>query len=143
MYLPGGHAYIYFTYGNHHCLNVVCGRKDEGVAVLIRAIEPTEGLDVMFAHRPAARSGRTRDLCSGPGRLTQALSNDRQLDGVDLRTCAELFIEQARSRPLPASQLMRSARIGLNPTSEWPGDWAVRPLRFGIAGNGYISRAFT
>jgi DNA-3-methyladenine glycosylase len=147
MYLPGGHAYVYFTYGNHHCLNVVCGHRDEGVAVLIRAIEPTEGIELMFAHRRAARSGRIADLCSGPGKLTQALLIDRRLDGVDLRTCAELFIEKVLSRPLLSSRIARSARIGLNPTPRngptWPGDWATRPLRFGIAGSAFISRAFT
>ena len=52
MYLEGGHAYVYFTYGAHHCLNIVTGRKDEGVAVLIRALEPVEGIETMFANRP-------------------------------------------------------------------------------------------
>jgi DNA-3-methyladenine glycosylase len=68
MYLPGGHAYVYFTYGAHFCLNVVCGRRDEGVAVLIRALEPSEGIDLMYANRPRARWDT--DLCSGPGKLT-------------------------------------------------------------------------
>src|SRR5687768_9861033 len=90
MYLPGGHAYVYFTYGAHYCLNVVCGQRDEGVAVLIRALEPTEGLDLMFAKRPKAK--RASDLCSGPGKLTQAMEIDRQLDGVDLRTSDALFV---------------------------------------------------
>lgn len=142
MYLPGGHAYVYFTYGNHHCLNVVCGRKDEGVAVLIRAIEPTEGIEIMSVSRRAASSGKITNLCSGPGKLTQAMCIDRRLDGIDLRSSEELFIEQIRSRPLPASSVCESARIGLNASADWPGDWATRPLRFGIAGNSFISRAF-
>jgi len=71
MYLPGGRAYVYFTYGMHFCLNVVCGRKDDGVAVLVRALEPVEGIEA----RPRAR--RIADLCSGPAKLTQALRIDR------------------------------------------------------------------
>ena len=94
MYLPGGHAYVYFTYGMHHCLNVVCGRADEGVAVLVRAIEPTEGLARMYRNRRTAK--RESDLCSGPAKLTQAMEIDRALNGTDLRTAESLFIECVR-----------------------------------------------
>lgn len=138
MYLPGGHAYVYFTYGNHHCLNVVCGRKDEGIAVLIRALEPTDGLVFMQSRRAKAKS--VRDLCSGPGKLTEALAIDRSLDGVDLRISNTLFIEQIRPRTLVKSQILQTPRIGLNPTAEWPGDWATRPLRFLIRQNLFVSR---
>jgi DNA-3-methyladenine glycosylase len=138
MYLSGGHAYVYFTYGNHFCLNVVCGRQDEGVAVLIRAVEPTEGLAAMFAHRRTAV--QAADLCSGPGKLTQAMRIDRGLDGIDLCTHQELFIERLRRRPLPSSHIVQTARIGLNPTPDWPGDWHQRPLRFLVRGNAFISR---
>ncbi len=137
MYLPGGHAYVYFTYGAHFCLNVVCGQRDEGVAVLIRALEPTEGVEVMFANRPKAR--RASDLCSGPGKLAQAMEIDRQLDGVDLRTSDALFVEQVLQRPLPPEQVGTSRRIGLNPTSSWVGDWGDRPLRFFVVGNPHVS----
>jgi DNA-3-methyladenine glycosylase len=137
MYLPGGHAYVYFTYGAHHCLNVVCGRKDEGVAVLIRAVEPTEGVASMFSNRPKARV--VRDLCSGPGKLAEAMRIDRQLDGVDLRTSRDLFIERARTQRLTRARVGCSARIGLNPTTNWPGDWARRPLRFFVVGNPHVS----
>jgi len=137
MYLPGGHAYVYFTYGNHFCLNVVCGKKDEGVAVLIRALEPTEGLAFMKARRLKAR--RDEDLCSGPGKLTQAMGIDRTLDGIDLRTSRSLFIEQLRQRPLADACIERTSRIGLNPTPEWPGDWATRQLRFLIRENSHVS----
>lgn len=138
MYLAGGHAYVYFTYGAHYCLNVVAGREDEGVAVLIRALEPTEGIQTMFANRPGAK--RVEDLCSGPGKLTQALRIDRTLDGVDLRTSDVLFIEQLRLRPLPKRLVGRSARIGLNPADHTWGDWAERHLRFFIRGNPHVSR---
>lgn len=138
MYLPGGHAYVYFTYGAHFCLNVVCGPADVGVAVLIRALEPVEGLDEMFAHRPKART--VPDLCSGPGKLTQALRIDRGLDGIDLRTNRELFIERVRQRALPLENVESSPRIGLNPTSRWVGDWHERPLRFFLRNNPNLSR---
>lgn len=137
MYLPGGHAYVYFTYGAHFCLNVVCGKRDEGVAVLIRAIEPTEGVDAMLVNRPTAR--RPQDVCSGPGKLTAALSIDRGLDGINLTTSKALFIEEIRRRPLPVQLVARTRRIGLNPTPRWVGDWANRPLRFFVIGNRHVS----
>jgi DNA-3-methyladenine glycosylase len=138
MYLPGGHAYVYFTYGAHYCLNVVCGARDEGVAVLIRALEPTEGVETMFRLRPCAR--RLVDLCSGPGKLTQAMAINRKLDGVDLRTSAELFIERTRQRCLPLECIASTARIGLNPTGKWPSGWSDRALRYLIRGNPHLSR---
>jgi DNA-3-methyladenine glycosylase len=134
MYLPGGHAYVYFTYGMHHCMNVVCGRRDEGVAVLLRAIEPTEGLDVMRARRAAAR--RPIDLCSGPARLTQALDIDRACDGLDLREGASLFIERTRRRALPTSRIGVGPRVGIGYAAEW----AQAPLRFWVRDNPHVSR---
>lgn len=124
MYLGGGHAYVYFTYGMHHCLNVVCGARGDGTAILLRAIEPTEGLDVMFARRAAAR--QPGELCSGPGKLTQALGLDRAHDGLDLRTSRELFIERIRRGPLPPRMLDRAPRIGVG----FAGAWAKRRLRY-------------
>ncbi len=134
MYLGGGHAYVYFTYGMHHCLNVVCGRPGDGVAVLLRGLEPTEGLDAMFDRRSKAR--RERDLCSGPGKLTQALALDRRQDGLDLRTSRDLFIERTRRRALPTSHIVAAPRIGV----AYAGAWARRPLRFLIKGSPYVSR---
>ncbi len=134
MYLPGGHAYVYFTYGMHHCLNVVCGRHDEGVAVLIRALEPSEGIETMSARRPAAR--RTTDLCSGPAKLTQALAVDLRLDGVDLRRSDSLWIERVRRRSLPGSRIADAPRIGV----DYAGEWARKPLRFAIRGNPHLSK---
>ncbi len=138
MYLPGGHAYVYFTYGMHFCLNVVCGLRNEGTAVLIRAIEPTEGISRMQAHRPVARS--IRELCSGPGRLTKALAIDRTLDGVNLLTSDELFIEQVRCRRMSDSRVAATPRIGLNPAPNLAGDWAFEPLRFVVLGSEFASR---
>ncbi len=130
MYLRGGHVYVYFTYGMHHCMNVVCGEREEGVAVLLRAIEPTEGLDLMFARRAAAK--RPRDLCSGPAKLTRALGIDRSQDGLDLRESRELFIERRRGR----ATITSTPRIGV----DYAGPWAKRRLRFLISGNVHLSR---
>jgi DNA-3-methyladenine glycosylase len=138
MYLPGGHAYVYFTYGMHFCLNVVCGRRDHGTAVLLRALEPVEGLQEMFRRRPKAR--KESDLCSGPGKLTQALAIDRRLDGENLITSPTLFIEQLRRRRLPAQAVLITPRIGLNPDPRFAGDWAHRPLRFVLAGHPSASK---
>ncbi len=134
MYLPGGHAYVYFTYGMHHCMNVVCGKANEGTAVLLRALEPTEGMAAMYARRASAR--RDTDLCSGPARLTQALAIDRSCDGVDLRTSPGLLIERVRRRCLPASRIEIGPRVGVG----YAGEWADRSLRFWIRGNPHVSR---
>jgi DNA-3-methyladenine glycosylase len=134
MYLGGGHAYVYFTYGMHYCLNVVCGRPGNGTAVLIRAIEPTEGIDQMRARRRAARL--MRELCSGPGRLTQALGIGRVQDGLDLRSSGELFIERLRARALPARLIGCGPRVGVG----YAGEWAKLPLRFHIEGSPHVSR---
>lgn len=124
MYLPGGHAYVYFTYGMHHCLNIVCGKANEGVAVLLRAIQPTEGLKQMHRNRPSAK--RESDLCSGPAKLTQALAIDRSLNEIDMRASGSLFLERLRSRALPPSRILCTPRVGVGYAQEW----ADRPLRF-------------
>lgn len=134
MFLEGGHAYVYFTYGMHHCMNVVAGHVDEPVAVLIRALEPTEGLDAMRTLRPAARKDTA--LCSGPGKLCQALSITRLLDGNDLVTGDALWIEQERTRGLPVKLIGVSPRIGV----AYAGEWADKPLRFFVLGNPHVSR---
>jgi DNA-3-methyladenine glycosylase len=134
MWLGGGFAYVYFTYGMHYCLNVVCGSADSGTAVLLRALEPTEGLEAMRARRPAAR--RATDLCSGPARLTQALGIDRALDGADLLRGDALWIEPATRRALPAERIAAAPRIGVG----YAGDWARRPLRFFVRGDPNVSR---
>ncbi|MEE9130556.1 MAG: DNA-3-methyladenine glycosylase [Phycisphaerales bacterium] len=134
MYLPGGHAYIYFTYGMHHCLNIVCGKADEGVAVLLRAIQPTEGFKRMYRNRPSAK--RESDLCSGPAKLTQALAIDRSLNEIDMRASGSLFMERLRSRALPPSRILCTRRVGVGYAQEW----ADRPLRFLIKDTLWASR---
>lgn len=134
MWGDGGHAYVYFTYGMHHCMNVVASTADDPVAVLIRALEPTEGIEQMHRHRRAAR--RDADLCSGPAKLCQALKIDRRLDGVDLVSSGSLFIEQVRRSPLPASRIALGPRIGVS----YADDWADKPLRFYIKDNPHVSK---
>src|SRR3954447_19039684 len=81
MFGPGGHAYVYFTYGMHFCMNVVCGGDGQASAVLLRAGEVVAGIDTARARRPGVRD---RDLARGPARLTVALGIDRALDGADV-----------------------------------------------------------
>lgn len=136
MWGPAGHAYIYFLYGMHHCVNVVAQGPGEPTAVLIRALEPLEGLERMRAHRagrrPKARL-RDTDLCSGPAKLAQALALDRRLDGTDLVEGERLFIE--RGRRVPAGNIVTGPRIGI----AYAGDWALKPLRFHMHGNPHVS----
>ena len=84
MFGPPGHLYVYFSYGMHWCANAVCRGDGVAGAVLLRALAPLRGLPAMFEARPAAR--RDRDLCSGPGKLCQALGIARSHDGADLVT---------------------------------------------------------
>ncbi len=137
MWGDGGHAYVYFVYGIHHCVNVVAGRIGEPVAVLLRALEPEEGLETMFARRRTARSAR--ELCSGPGKLCAALAIDRRFDGEDLVTSERLFLEATRRRALPARLIAVGARVGVT----YAGEWAARPLRFWVRDNPYVSRPTT
>ncbi len=135
MYLPGGHAYVYFTYGMHHCLNVVCGERDEGVAVLLRAIEPIEGLDVMASRRGVQRATA---LCSGPAKLCQALGIDLTFNCEDMRVSQRLFIEETPESgdgPAKRGRIVRSPRVGVG----YAGEWALKPLRFHLRGNPYVS----
>jgi len=146
MYQRPGTAYVYFTYGMHHCFNVVCGDQGdphEPVAVLIRALEPTEGLDQMRAHRTGRRRAplRDRDLCSGPAKLCQALSIDREFDRADLVVSDTLFIEA--ERPEPIASRIASVDIGSGPRIgvAYAGAWAGKELRFFVRGNAHVSRS--
>ena len=135
MWGDGGHAYVYFTYGMHWCVNVVADREEVPTACLIRALEPLRGIEEMRRRRSGKVSPnrlRVTDLCSGPAKLTQALAIDRKLDGVDLVEGGELYIVRgSRSRP----GIGRSPRIGVAYAKEWAG----KPLRFFLAGNPHVS----
>ena len=137
MWGDGGHLYVYFTYGMHHCANVVAEREGQPTAVLLRALEPIEGQPIMRqnrATRMAADRLRDTDFCSGPAKLCQALAIDRQLDGTDLVTSEALFIE--RGRAVRPADIVESPRIGIG----YAGEWVDRPLRFHIRGHSHVSR---
>jgi DNA-3-methyladenine glycosylase len=127
MYGVGGHAYVYFTYGMHHCLNVVAGPAGTARAVLIRALEPLVGLGLMRRRRHVREEVR---LARGPGCVAQALSLDRRHNGLDL-TGSELWIA-AGERPAPRFRVARSPRIGIRLARS-------RPWRFYRAGDPFVS----
>lgn len=138
MWGPAGHAYVYFVYGLHHCMNVVAEHAGTPTAVLIRALEPLEGLARMRAHRAGKRPAerlRDADLCSGPAKLAQALRVDRTLDGADLVRGDALFLE--RGARTPARGIVAAPRIGV----AYAAEWADQPMRFYVAGNPHVSDA--
>jgi DNA-3-methyladenine glycosylase len=139
MWQRAGTCYVYFTYGMHHCMNVVTRDERSPQAVLIRALQPVEGLDAMRVHRQAKAAANALPetaLCSGPAKLCQALAIDRALDGIDLATSDRLWLEQVRARALPASRIAVGPRVGIASS----GDWADRPLRFALRNHPHVSK---
>lgn len=137
MYSGPGHAYVYFTYGMHEMFNIVCGEAGEPVAVLVRALEPTEGLAEMRrrrSRRPRKAPLREVDLCSGPGKLCESLGINRELDSEDLTNSSEIWIEEGLGA-LPEQELMVSRRIGVDRCQEW----AMMPLRWLVADSPHVS----
>jgi DNA-3-methyladenine glycosylase len=126
MFGPPGFLYVYFTYGMHHCCNIVSGPDGVAGAVLIRAVKPLEGIDLMSTRRG---SDKLRDLARGPGRFCKAFGLDRTHDGADL-TNGRIWIE---GRPLRGVDISVSPRIGLSAGADKPwrfyvkGEWASRP----------------
>ena len=125
MFGPAGRLYVYRSYGVHWCANVVCAVEGVGAAVLLRALEPTVGLDVMRARRGIDDPGL---LASGPGRLTQALGISRAHDGLDLS--APPFALVAPQSP-PA--IVESTRVGITRATD-------KPWRYSVAGSTFVSR---
>ncbi|HEV2533677.1 DNA-3-methyladenine glycosylase [Phenylobacterium sp.] len=126
MFGPPGRVYVYRSYGIHWCMNLVCGEAP-GSAVLIRALEPTHGLEIMCERRGPAEA---RQLCSGPGKLCQALGVTRAQDG--------LWADQppfALSPPERQPAIVTGPRIGISKAVE-------KPWRFGLAGSKFLSRPF-
>lgn len=126
MFGPIGRVYVYRIYGLHWCLNIVCDAATPGSAVLIRALEPVWNLHVMAARRGRVRA---RDLCTGPGRLCQALGVTGALNGLPV-AAAPFTLDLAQPEPV-----LVGSRIGLRRGVETP--W-----RFGRAGSPYLSRPF-
>lgn len=125
MYGPAGRAYIYFTYGMHWCLNCVCGEEGFPAAVLLRSIEPMEGLEIIAERR----KGVERKLwCNGPAKITKALGLTGTQNGVDLASKdGGLWIEQGES--IPGERVLAGPRVGMGSTPE---PWFSMPWNFRI-----------
>jgi len=126
MYLAPGHVYVFFNYGAHFMLNVVSEAPDTAAAILIRALEPLEGIEIMQRHRKTAE---LLDLTRGPGRLAQALQIDRRHDGVDLCEDEKLWLGDAGQS---AGLIGKSVRIGITRAAD-------KLLRFFERGNPFVS----
>lgn len=131
MYGRPGTCYVYFTYGMHHCVNVVCSRRDDPQAVLLRALEPVEGIDLIRARRGGKPPG---SCCNGPGKLCEAMAIDRTLDGIDLAAGETLWIED---RPGGDPPVTTAARVGIGDK----GIWTRRRLRWLVRGHPHVSVA--
>jgi DNA-3-methyladenine glycosylase len=127
MFGPPGRVYVYLSYGIHWCLNFVCRESGHGAGVLIRALEPTTGIAIMSRRR---RTEDLRLLCSGPGRLGEALAVTRGLNGK--RVDRKPFQLTA---PAGRVQVVSGPRIGISKALD-------QPWRFGLSGSRYVSRPF-
>jgi DNA-3-methyladenine glycosylase len=127
MFGPPGHAYVYRSYGVHWCLNLVCAEEGRAEAALVRALEPTAGLDTMRGRRGLEAP---RALCSGPGKLCQALGISRALDGLPLDEPPFELLAREAEPPLAVGR-----RIGITRAVE-------HPWRYGLAGSPFLSRRF-
>ena len=130
MFGEPGHAYVYMIYGFHFCLNAVTEPAGYPAAVLIRAVEPLENLDLMRQLRNNPE--REIDIASGPGKLCKAMSIDKTLNGEDLLG-ATIWIEDRKLDPGP---ILTSPRVGV----DYAGEYKDKPWRFYIAGNPHVSR---
>ncbi|MDR0494909.1 MAG: DNA-3-methyladenine glycosylase [Treponema sp.] len=125
MFGPAGRSYVYFIYGMYHCLNIVSGKTGEGEAVLIRALEPVQGIELMRKRRKTAK---IENLCNGPGKLTQAFGITRKHNNLSLID-GKLQIHHSREKP----EIVTSRRVGLSAGQDLE-------LRFYIKENRFISK---
>lgn len=133
MFWQGGHLYVYFTYGMHFCANVVTGPEGKGEAVLIRAVEPIKGIEVMRKKRFAVPSSPSRvvsDLTNGPAKFCQAFGIGRQENGTDL---LEKRIYITEGEIIPPHKRGRSSRVGIRNGKE-------KQWRFFVKGNAWVSK---
>ncbi len=132
LFGPPGFAYVYFIYGMHYCLNISCEPEGQAGCILLRALEPLEGLKTMAELRGLGENASPRLLTSGPGRLCQALAIAREThNGVDVTSRRSgLHVEDDGFVP---EKVAASPRVGIRRAAEWP-------QRFTIAGNRYVSR---
>lgn len=126
MFKSAGHAYVYLIHGIHHCLNIVTGEEGFGSGVLVRAVEPVAGA----GHMVARRKRHGVDVTNGPGKLSQAMGIDLQLNGHDLSTPP---LQLLRRSPLDPTSIVTTTRIGISKAVE-------APRRFYEAANPYVSR---
>jgi DNA-3-methyladenine glycosylase len=130
MYREGGNAYVYFVYGMYYQFNVVCNVPDIPHAILVRALEPVEGIELMRERRHRQPD---HNLTNGPGKLCIALNIDRALNGADLLG-DRVWIEDYQS--VPTRRIATGPRIGIDYAQEW----IDKPWRFWIRDNSYVSR---
>ncbi|GAB3726859.1 DNA-3-methyladenine glycosylase [Luteimonas pelagia] len=130
MFGPGGHLYVYFTYGMHWCANAVCGDEGVGVGVLLRAMEPVAGIDLMRVAR--GNPARPRDIGSGPARLAQAMGVAGDLDGADL-VHPDRGIWLADDGCGPPTNPIAGPRVGISKAVDHPWRWHV-------PGNAHVSK---
>ena len=129
LFGPPGHAYVYFIYGMYQCLNFVCEPDGKAGGVLVRALEPLAGVEIMKSRRPSAR--KLEDLASGPGKLTLALAIGPQHNGVDVTRGSLVVREPIEKRRF---DVQVTPRIGISQCVD-------APLRFLIAGNRSVSKS--
>jgi DNA-3-methyladenine glycosylase len=127
LFGPPGTWYVYLSYGMHWCANLVCQRRGLASAVLLRALEPLAGIEVMRRRR---RGVEVKDLCSGPGKLCQALGIDRELDGTAMARSPVIVRPPVGWEP---PRIAVTPRIGITKAADWP-------LRFHVAGSPWVSR---
>lgn len=134
MFGHPGHAYVYFIYGMYHCFNVVSGKKGVGEAVLIRALEPLEGIPLMEVRRMARQKVKKKfpihQLCNGPSKLVMAMGINAVHNGLSLRESALTIVS---SPPIHSAEIVTTTRIGINVAADLP-------LRFYEKGNHCVSK---
>ena len=135
MFWDGGTAYVYLCYGIHHLFNVVTGKKEQAHAVLIRGLEPTDGIDEMLLRRNMSKL-QSR-ISAGPGTLSQALGIHKSMTGLDLTASNSPIWLEDRGRKVSAEDIIASPRVGIDYAEEW----IEKPWRFRIKGNKYCSPA--